>query len=43
MLERYKKADIDRSIQMFVHMHTHKSFSNKMMMRKHMRNIPEED
>lgn len=38
VLERYKNANIDKIIQMFVHVHNHESFSNKMMMRKHMKN-----
>ncbi len=38
VLERYKSADLNTIIRMFVHVHNHESFSNKLMMRKHMKN-----
>lgn len=38
ILEKYKSANMDRMIQLFVQVHNHESFSNKMMMRKHMKN-----
>ena len=38
VLEKYKTANMDRMLQLFIQVHNHESFSNKMMMRKHMKN-----
>lgn len=38
ILEKYKTANMDKIIEIFIYVHNRESYSNKLMMRKHMKN-----
>lgn len=38
VLEKYKNANLDKIIEIFIYVHNRESYSNKLMMRKHMKN-----
>lgn len=38
VIDKYDSANVDKMLSMFIDVHNHESFSNKLMMRKHMKN-----
>jgi hypothetical protein len=38
VLDKYATGNLDKIIEIFIYVHNHESYSNKLMMRKHMKN-----